>query len=184
MRASELNMVIDEVLQGDHNAFRKILHAYGLPLRSYIAAQIHALDDIDDLAQEVFVTAYRQLSDFRRGDDFGAWLRGIARHKVNHHFRSVARRNRALARFREEVARVVEGRLDRAVSADTGGSIEVLLQCIARLPSRMRRVVRAGLDGGKPAELALDLNTSVGAVYRLHARANQMLRECMRKEME
>lgn len=183
MRAPELNEVIEEVLRGDRDAFRKILHAFGLPLRSYIAAQVHALDDIDDLAQEVFLTAYRQLADFRRGDDFGAWLRGIARHKVGHHFRSASRRNRALARFREEVARVVEDRLERAVAGDTAGSIEVLLLCIGRLPARMRQVVRGGLDGGKPADLAAELTTSVGAVYRLHARANRLLRECMHKEL-
>jgi RNA polymerase sigma-70 factor (ECF subfamily) len=184
MRAGELDAVIDDVLRGDRDAFRKVLRAYGLPLRSYIAAHVHALDDIDDLAQEVFLTAYTHLGDFRRGDDFGAWLRGIARNKIYHHFRSSSRRNKVLDRFREEVARVVEARLERAVSADTSGAIEALLHCIGLLPEKMRRVVRAGLDGDKPADLARELTTSVGAVYRLHARANHLLRDCMRKERE
>jgi RNA polymerase sigma-70 factor (ECF subfamily) len=69
------------------------------------------------------------------------------------------------------------------VSADSSGAIEVLLQCIGMLPEKLRRVVRAGLDGGKPAELARELTTTVAAVYRLHSRANQLLRECMRKEL-
>jgi RNA polymerase sigma-70 factor (ECF subfamily) len=182
MHASELEAVIDDVLKGDRDAFRKILHAYGLSLRSYIATHVHALDDIDDLAQDVFFVAYRNLHDFRRGDDFGAWLRGIARNKMYHHFRSSLRRNQALERFREEVARLVEGRLEQAVSADTSGTIEMLLHCIGLLPERMRQVVRAGLDGGKPADLADAMGTTVGAVYRLHSRANQLLRECMSKE--
>ena len=182
MLADELNDVIDDVLGGDRDAFRKIMHVYGLSLRSFIATQVHALDDIDDLAQDVFLAAYGNLPDFRRGDDFGAWLRGIARNKMFHHFRQTSRRNKTLDRFREEVARVVESRLERAVSADNSGAIEVLLHCIGRLPEKMRRVVRDGLDGGKPAELAGELMTTVAAVYRLHARANQLLRECMRKE--
>jgi RNA polymerase sigma-70 factor (ECF subfamily) len=183
MRAAELEAVVDDVIRGDRDAFRKILHAYGLSLRSYIATYIHALDDIDDLAQEVFIVAYRNLADFRRGDDFGAWLRGVARNKLYHHFRNASRRNKALDRFREEVARVVADRMERAVSADTSESIEVLLRCIGRLPERMRQVVRAGLDGGKPADVAGELMTTVGAVYRLHSRANQLLRDCMRKEL-
>jgi RNA polymerase sigma-70 factor (ECF subfamily) len=180
---SELDAVVLMVLRGDRDAFRKILRAYGLSLRSYIATQVQHIDDIDDLAQDVFLAAFRNLRDFRRGDDFGAWLRGIARNKVHEYFRSTSRRNRALVRFREEVTRVVEANLDRKVSADHSGPVEVLLRCIGELPERLRRVVRAGLEGDKPAELAVELTTTVGAVYRLHYRANQMLRDCMRKEL-
>jgi RNA polymerase sigma-70 factor (ECF subfamily) len=179
----ELDTVIDDVLGGDRDAFRKILHAFGLSLRSYIATQVHTLDDIDDLAQEVFFVAYRNLRDFRRGDDFGAWLRGIARNKIYHHYRGSSRHNKALERFREDVARAVEARLERATEGDHSPAIEVLLSCIGKLPERMRQVVRAGLDGGKPADLAAEMTTTVGAIYRLHFRANQLLRECMRKEL-
>jgi RNA polymerase sigma-70 factor (ECF subfamily) len=183
MLVDELNDVIDDVLRGNRDEFRKILHAYGLSLRSYIATQVHTVDDIDDLAQDVFLVAYHNLPEFRRGDDFGAWLRGIARNKIYHHFRHLARRNKALSRFREEVARVVESRLERAVSADSSGAIEVLLHCISLLPEKMRRIVHAGLDGDKPAELAGAMMMTVAAVYRLHSRANRLLRECMNREL-
>ena len=53
--------------------------------------------------------------------------------------------------------------------------------CIAQLPERLRRVVRAGLDGERPAELAEEMSTTVGAIYNLHYRANQLLRECLKK---
>ena len=46
---------------------------------------------------------------------------------------------------------------------------------------RLRRVVRAGLDGDKPAELADVLSTTVGVIFNLHYRANQLLRECLQK---
>jgi RNA polymerase sigma-70 factor (ECF subfamily) len=44
-------------------------------------------------------------------------------------------------------------------------------------------VVRGGLDGDKPDALAAELVTSVGAIYNLHYRANQTLRECVKKEL-
>ncbi len=178
----ELDIVIDAVLRGESDMFRQILRAYGLSLRSYLAAWVHHVDDIDDIAQEVFFVAYRSLSDFRRGDDFGAWLRGIARNKVYHYFRNASRRNRRWSGFAKR-SRAVESKLEQAVSPDHSGAIEVLLRCIGQLPERMRQVVRAGLDGGKPAALAQELATTVGAIYRLHYRANQLLRDCMQKEI-
>jgi RNA polymerase sigma-70 factor (ECF subfamily) len=62
--------------------------------------------DVDDLSQDVFVTAFRGLSSYRRGKDFGAWLRGIARHRLLTHFRSRQRRVRAEEQFQEEFARI------------------------------------------------------------------------------
>jgi RNA polymerase sigma-70 factor, ECF subfamily len=182
LRPTERDAIIEDVLQGNADAFRKILRAYGLSLRSYIAAHVHALDDIDDLAQEVFFVAYRNLGHFRREDDFGAWLRGIARNKIHRHIRSSSRRHVALEKFRDKVMYVVENKLERQVSDDRSERIEVLLRCIGQLPERMRRVVRAGLDGDKPADLAGELTTSVVVVYQLHCRANKLLRECMLKE--
>ena len=180
----ENDATIEEVLGGNTDAFRKIIRGYRLFLRSYIAAHVHHLDVVDDLAQEVFFAAFRNLRDFRRGDDLGAWLRGIARNKIYEYLRNASRRQKAMERFQEEVARLMESRLEESFSRDHSESIEVLLHCIGRLPEKMRQVVRAGLDGDKPVDLAEQMKTTVGAVYSLHYRANQLLRECMRKGLE
>src|SRR5581483_4784838 len=142
---SELASAIDEVARGNRDAFGPIVRAYGLPLRSYLAAHVHNRDDLDDLAQEVFLAAYRGLTSFRTGEDFGAWLRGIARNKVADYLRLTARRDRALSDFREQVARAVAADLDRAAAAAGSGAVEALLDCVTRLPDKLRRVVRAGL---------------------------------------
>jgi RNA polymerase sigma-70 factor (ECF subfamily) len=184
LEAFEIEAILDDVARGNRDAFRWIVRAYSLPLRCFLCSQIYRLDDVDDLTQEVFLAAFQDLPTFRRGDDFGAWLCGIARHKLHDYFRSTARRRQALARFQQEVARVVEADLERAAAHDSSEAIEVLLRCIGRLPEKLCRVVRAGLDGIKPEVLAENLSTSVGAIYNLHYRANQLLRECMRKELD
>ena len=38
---SEVEAVRDQIARGNPDAFQRILRAFGLPLRSYIAAQIH-----------------------------------------------------------------------------------------------------------------------------------------------
>jgi RNA polymerase sigma-70 factor, ECF subfamily len=179
---SELDAVLDEVARGNRDAFRRVVRAYGLPLRSYLASQTHNQDDVDDLAQETLLTAFRNLASFRRGDDFGAWLRGVARNKLREHWRRTNRYTRRMDEFREEVGRAIEADLDRAVTDDRAEVIERLLRCIGELPEKLRRVARGGLDGDKPAQLAAALETTVGAVYNLHYRACQLLRVCLQKE--
>jgi RNA polymerase sigma-70 factor (ECF subfamily) len=180
-RADDIAAAVAEVLGGNRDAFRQVVEAYRLPLRSYLASHIYRLDDVDDVAQEVFIAAYRALGRFRPGEDFGAWLRGIARKSLLMYFRSAARRDSAVERFRAEVARAAETDLDRAAADDRAETIEQLLRCVARLPERMRRVVRAGLDGGKTAALAAELETTAAGVYNLHHRANRLLRECLQR---
>lgn len=184
LEPSEIASIAGEVTHGNRNAFWRIVSAYESSLRSYLAGQLHNLDDVDDLAQEVFLGAFRNLATFRHSDDFAAWLRGIARNQLLAYWRRTGRRKRAMDAFREEVARIVEADLERATAPDSSETVEALLHCIERLPEKLRRVVRGGLDGEKPAVLAEILATSVGAIYNLHYRANQLLRACLQKEMK
>jgi RNA polymerase sigma-70 factor (ECF subfamily) len=179
----DVDAILNEVARGRPEAFGQIVRAFALPLRSYLGSQLYHLDDVDDLAQDVFLAAFKNLAAFRRGDDFGAWLRGIARHKLLVHFRSQARRSQALQRFRDQVAALVADDLESAAAADRAEVIERLLHCIAELPEKLRHVVRAGLDGNKPAEVAAALSTTIGVVYNLHHRANQLLRECLQRSL-
>ena len=172
---------MDEVARGRTEAFGQLVRCYALALRSYLASQVYHLDDVDDLAQEVFLAALKGLATFRRGDDFGAWLRGIARNKVLIYYRSQSRRQQALQRFRDQAAGLIDEELERAVASDRAEIVERLLHCVAELPERLRRVVRAGLGGTKPAEVAQALGTTVGVIYNLHYRANQLLRECLQR---
>ncbi len=179
----ELATAINAVIHGNRDAFCRIVRAYNLPLRAYLANLVHHINDVDDLAQEVFLAAYRSLATYQIGSDFGAWLRGIARHKAYKHLRRRSTQGRLMDGFREELALTLEVDIDRAAASCTPGSIESLLYCIERLPEKFKRVVRAGLDGEKPVDVAESLATTVGAVYNLHYRANKLLRNCMMKDL-
>lgn len=180
----QLHTILDAVAAGDSAAFMQIVQMHGLMLRSYIGAQVFNASDVDDLAQESFIAAYYALPHYRREEDFACWLRGIARNKVLMYFRSSQRRANALERFRAEAAEIVARELESATALDSQESIAALLRCIQKLPDKLRRVVHAGLDGLKAATIAQSLGTSQGAVYQLHYRANQLLRECVSKEVQ
>src|SRR5438046_2511457 len=124
---SEVDAILDQVARGRTEAFGQLVRRYALPLRSYLASQVHHLADVDDLAQDVFLAALESLAAFRRGDDFGAWLRGIARNKLLLYFRSRSRHHQALQRFRDEVAALIGDDLERAAGSDRAETIERLL---------------------------------------------------------
>lgn len=180
--SADIDALLDRIAAGETDLYLHVVRRYELPLRSYLAGQLYDQAEADDLAQEVFIAAWRDLAGFRRGEDFGAWLRGIARHRLLAHFRGRQRRAGALERFQQEVARLVEHKLEAGAREDESGHVERLLHCISRLPEKLRRVVRAGLDGARPAVLAEELRTTVAAIYQLHYRANQLLRLCMQGE--
>jgi RNA polymerase sigma-70 factor (ECF subfamily) len=82
-------------------------------------------------------------------------------------------------RFREEVATVVEVEVDASFRLLRAEHIERLLDCISRLPDRVRRVVRAGLDGVRADELANELGMNRIAIYQARFRGFAALRKCM-----
>lgn len=178
-----MDTILDAIAHGNAAAFMQIVQIHGLMIRSYIGAQVFNASDVDDLAQETFIAAYQALHHFRRGEDFGAWLRGIARNKVLMFFRSSQRRANAVEKFRAEVADIVGEELHAQSADDAHTPIAALLRCIAKLPEKLRRVVHAGLDGLKAPALAEALGTTPAAVYQLHYRANQLLRDCLEKEV-
>jgi RNA polymerase sigma-70 factor (ECF subfamily) len=179
MTPAEVEDVAARIAGGDRDAFRRVVRAYTPAVRAYVAARVYRMDEVDDLAQEVFLAAYREFIAAGRVDELGAWLRGVARNKMLAHARASARRADALAKFRAEAAYLMATELDDLAAAERADAIDTLLRCIAELPDRMRRVVRAGLDGVKPDALAAELGISIGTVYNLNSQAHKVLRECM-----
>ena len=83
--------LVERSLFGDAAAFGGIVERYqglicGL---AYSACGNPHLSE--DLAQETFIAAWRQLRDLRETDKLKAWLCGIARNVINNHFRKQQR---------------------------------------------------------------------------------------------
>ena len=78
-------------LDGDREAFRQIVERHQAMV---CALGLSACGDIarsEDIAQEVFVTAWKQLPELREPEKLRGWLAGIARNLVNNSFRRAAR---------------------------------------------------------------------------------------------
>lgn len=71
---------------GDRQAFSE-LHGHFAPMvHSVLLARV-ASQEVDDLMQDVFLSAWRGLSKLRQTDHVGAWLATVARNAANRHHR-------------------------------------------------------------------------------------------------
>jgi RNA polymerase sigma-70 factor (ECF subfamily) len=74
--------VIRRVLDGDLESFRVLVHRYEGPLHGLIRNLIADAHEAEDIAQEVFLAAYRRLASYDPDRAaFSTWLLTIARNK-------------------------------------------------------------------------------------------------------
>ena len=74
--------VIRRVLEGDIESFRFILERYKRPVVRMIKNMTNNKESCEDIAQDVFFTAYRKLASFDPArSNFSTWLFTIARNK-------------------------------------------------------------------------------------------------------
>lgn len=181
MTEDEIADVIQKVLAGNTGEFSHLVREFGLPVRSFIHARVMNAADAEDLAQESFIAAFRGLAKFEIGQSLEAWLIGIARHRVLGHFRATGRRHVSSQKFREECLARISEELHQ-IEEETGHEpLKRLMDCVEKLPERMRQVIRARLRGEDGSKTATLLNTTRGAIYMLQLRANGQLKDCMMK---
>lgn len=60
-------------------------------VRAVVASSARSAADVDDLAQETFLRAFRKLSELQNPDGFRTWLFGIAKNAARERRRSLSR---------------------------------------------------------------------------------------------
>src|SRR5216110_1197441 len=72
--ADDEGRLIDRSRQGDAGAFTQLVSAHQGRVRAYIGGTINRPEVVDDLAQEVFLSAFRSLETYKGEAPFGVWL--------------------------------------------------------------------------------------------------------------
>ena len=68
------NEIISRVLQGEQNAYAELVNRYQGYVFTLILRMVKSREDAEEIAQDVFVKAYRSLADFRGESKFSTWL--------------------------------------------------------------------------------------------------------------
>lgn len=72
------NELISLVLKGDQQAYKVLVDRYQLYIFTLAFRLMQSREDAEEVAQDVFVKAYRSLADFKGGSKFSTWLYTIA----------------------------------------------------------------------------------------------------------
>jgi RNA polymerase sigma-70 factor (ECF subfamily) len=83
---TEIARLVRGAQRGDRVAFAELYQRFTRMVHGIVLARI-ARTDVDDVVQDVFVTALERLSDLREPAAFGGWLAAIARHRATDHGR-------------------------------------------------------------------------------------------------
>ena len=146
-------------------AFGVIFDRHGSTLLRFLARRVDPAE-AEDLLGEVFRIAFERRSAFDRDRDSARpWLYGIAANVVAKHYRSEARRSRAMARV--SARRLLdEDPAERAVAAaDAGARWARVMDAIGTLPEAERQVLLLfAWEELSYEEIALALGVPVGTV--------------------
>lgn len=70
--------IISQVLQGNGQAYASLVQRYQNLVFTIALRYVKSREDAEEVAQDVFVKAYRSLADFRGTSKFSTWLYTIA----------------------------------------------------------------------------------------------------------
>ncbi|AXK72308.1 RNA polymerase sigma factor RpoE [Lysobacter sp. TY2-98] len=84
--------LVERVQRGDSSAFDVLVRKYQHRVVGLIGRYVHDWSECQDVAQEVFMRAYRALGNFRGDAQFSTWLHRIAVNTAKNHLVAQNRR--------------------------------------------------------------------------------------------
>lgn len=173
---------VDRVIRGDLDAFDELVRRYEHRIVNFIRALASRSVDPEDVAQEVFLRAFRGLKTFRAQSSFKTWLYQIATNTAHTH------RGRALSRKEDPAGTMSDEGPDAPPLVRSGEDLEAqvvlrdqLDRALATLPEEQRQVVvLRDVEGFEYREIAELVGVPIGTVESRLFRARARLREALR----
>jgi RNA polymerase sigma-70 factor (ECF subfamily) len=164
-RIAALGETIRAVAAGDQDAFARLYAGYSRMVHAILLGRVPRRD-VDDLVQDVFLTAYTRIRELRDPAAFGGWIATIARNRSTDYLR----------RAREQVALPDELAGGDPIETETFAVLEI----VKALPEAYRETLLMrlveGMSGNEIAERSGLTPASVRV--NLH-RGMKLLREKM-----
>jgi RNA polymerase sigma factor (sigma-70 family) len=161
--------LVGKALAGDREAFACLYDRYARLVRAVVYRVAFDWSMVQDLTQECFLRAYKNLARLREPDQFGRWMVGIARQVAKERKRTIRRdRHRYIGDYALEVS--VDS--DVACAIESAEEAELMLRRLAELPERERLAIHAFfLEECNAKQTADLLGLSRSGVYALLERA-------------
>jgi RNA polymerase sigma-70 factor (ECF subfamily) len=178
--------LVASALRGSEEAFRDLVLRFERPVYALILRMVHDAEQAEDLAQEVFVKAYRHLASYDPRRKFASWLFKVAHNSTIDHLRRSQLDTVPLAAEQEDGGGLLAVLADTsaespAAAAERRDMARALERAIARLrPEYREAVVLRYVEGLAYQEICEVLGLPVGTVKTNLHRARKELAEAMR----
>ena len=176
--------VITAVQAGDKEAFSALVERYQRTLYYFVVGKVADDTEAKDIVQKTFVAAFQNLAEFRVGESFFAWLKGIALNHCRNEWRRYQSQARLAGRLLEEKRAELELASFDAQSHDDDRRLAALRQCLEQLSPHEQKVVEWRFVQELPlAAIGEQLGRGAEAARLFLYRIRQRLADCVKKRL-
>ncbi len=160
--------IIARILSGKDEEFSYFLDTYGQQVFALIVRMVSSPEYAEELTQDTFLKAYRNLGSFAGGSRFSTWIYRIAYNTALSALRK--KKEEVLVIDDKQWERVSETEIDEALDDDSESRVAQLRTALEKLPPEERAIIALFYEEEKSIdEIAHILNQSVGNVkVKLH----------------
>lgn len=90
----EEHQIIEDILNGDRNRYRVLVDRYAPLVFSIVRRFADREDNVEELAQQIFVKGYQKLESFKKNSRFSSWLYTLARNHCLDYAKNIRRTNK------------------------------------------------------------------------------------------
>jgi RNA polymerase sigma-70 factor (ECF subfamily) len=184
MNDPEIDRAILQVRAGSVEEYQRVIMAYHRRLRAWLSAFCPPGIQPDEIAHMAFLEAYRQISRYRPGTDFFAWLCAFARNLLRTECEKIERRLRNQQNYLELC--LVQQQAADFDDAEFKAEVRfhLLGECIEMLKQQARELIRWRYGEGLRVEaIAQRLGRSASAVSVQLFGLRKVLRDCVAGKM-
>jgi RNA polymerase sigma-70 factor (ECF subfamily) len=175
-------LLVERARAGDKRAFSMLVEKYHRRLLRLLSRMVRNQDEIEDIAQETFIKAYRALPNFRGDAAFYTWLYRIG---VNTAKNYLATRSKAISSISDQRFDEDDDSDERFAVADINTPESELLskqiayavnESIEALPEELRTAITLReMEGLSYEEIAEAMNCPIGTVRSRIFRAREAI---------
>lgn len=180
------SVLIKKALEGDENSFAQIVDLYKNYVFAIILNFIKDYNEVENVAQEVFLQVYLSLSTYE-SNNFKGWIGRIASNK------SIDWLRKKKTKFREEVMEDSEDLIDNPKFSHSHTPEEILIEkekkeeisklCKSIPPIYEETITKFYLQGKSYEEIATEEGTTVKTIASRLYRGRNMLKEKWRERV-
>ena len=170
--------LVKRFIDGDESTFRILVQRHKEKVRNIIFMTLNSTEAIDDIAQEVFITVYKNLKNFRFESQFTTWLYRITVNKCKDYLRKKNVR-RIFVPIKE-----ADDKFNSEIPAETDDISNIVQNAISKLPYKLKvPLMLKDIEGFSYQEIAETMNIEIGTVKSRIFRAREGLKNIL-KPME